>query len=57
MLLTISLLHRQEAMQQSYQELIMRVPLVKLLAEDGDSIALEVLYNNVCAHVHDFGII
>jgi len=27
-LLTISLLHRQEAMQQSYQELIMRVPLV-----------------------------
>jgi hypothetical protein len=43
-------------MQQSYQELITRVPLVKLLAEDGDSIALEALYNNVRAHVHYFGI-
>jgi len=54
--LTVFLLYRQEAMQQSYHELIMRVPLVKLLAEDGDSTALEALYNNVCAHVHYFGI-
>jgi hypothetical protein len=43
-------------MQQSYQELITRVPLVKLLAEDGDIITLEALYNNVRAHVHYFGV-
>jgi hypothetical protein len=53
---TVFLLYRQEAMQQFYQELITRVPLVKLLGENGDSIALEALYNNVRAHVHHFGI-
>ncbi len=40
-------IYRQDAMLRSYSTLITRIPLIKILVENGDMEALETLYKNV----------
>ncbi len=40
-------IYRQDAILRSYSTLITRIPLIKILVENGDVEALETLYKNV----------
>jgi hypothetical protein len=40
---------------RSYKELIKRIPLIKVLAEQGEGDALETLYKNVCSRIFTLG--
>jgi hypothetical protein len=43
----IDLFDRDDRMLRSYNELITRVPLIKILTESGDAESLDSLYRNV----------